>query len=912
MRLTLLFALILGTVIASPSIAHDTPRNTLVPPGQHPYRPSAMPDRVILTITEEPATSQIVNWRTVPGVDVTEAQIAVATGSVGLHLDAARVIGSHRTLLSENGLALHHEVRFDGLEPNTLYAYRVRGLGTWSEWFQFRTAKADAEGFSFLYFGDAQNSVKSHFSRVIREARQELPRPAFMLHAGDLVNLRAGNHDDEWGEWFDAGAFLYAMTPNVVVSGNHEHITEERGDGTRVRILSEHFRAQFGVPTNGLPELADTVWATRYQDVLIVVLDSTQALEDPSIAARQAAWLDALLTADDSRWVIISHHHPMYSVSLGRDNPVLREHWKPVYDRHAVDLVLQGHDHTYGRGDNVAEGTMLVDDEVGTVYVVSVAGPKMYLVAEDRHIHDRVGEDLQLFQIIHVDPDTLRFEARTVTGDLYDAFELIKQPGARNRLMEGLDEPRPEAVCSNPDPIRETRCWDGTELLHWTPLEAASDPVRTFATQGHFTTKTPYQPPVRIDVEAAPEDFRPLMVQHIARHGSRPLSSPGDDDLSYQVWRQARSEGALTPLGERLGPVLEDMLAVHARIGYGTISRRGEREHEDMAGRLLARQGPLFDHALAQGRRISVFHSGRQRAEFSAAAFVRGLEHARPELSAIIAAPQAAAETVYFHDAADTPAARAYRDYRGRDARLRSTLERLLALRGTKQMARRMLEALYHPDFVDRLEAGEYRFATAADSDDIIRDEVDVAALLYGLYAIAANLDLDVDFDFGRFMDPAAVAWFAYLDDAETFYERGPGFADEDVTWRAAEILVEDMLSGIEATAAGTGNEIAVFRFSHAQALIPLAAFLRIEGAYEALPETQLYSHEVSTWRSERVSPMAANVQWDAYVNDQGTIIVRMLDNERQVPFARACAPWRETRYFVELEELRRCYGLAF
>lgn len=460
-----LTALVLGMLICMPLAAQDSPRNTLVPPGQHPYRPAAAPDRIILTVTEDPATSQSVNWRTAAGVEVSTAQIARAAPGAGLHLAARTVTGAHRALLSENGLALHHAVRFEELEPDTLYAYRVRGLGTWSEWFQFRTARAGDDHFSFLYFGDAQNSVKSHFSRVIREARLELPRPAVMLHAGDLINLRAGIHDDEWGEWFDAGAFLYAMTPNIVVAGNHEHITVAAADGEETRVLSEHFRAQFEVPANGIAELPDTVYATRYQNVLFVVLDSTAALEDEALAISQAAWLDALLAADQSRWVIVTHHHPIYSVSLGRDNPPLRDHWKPVYDRHRVDMVLQGHDHTYGRGSNLAEGAMQVDGQAGTVYVVSVAGPKMYRVAEERDAHQRVGEDVQLFQILHVGYDLLQFEARLVTGEVYDAFDLVKQPGQINQLVERFDEPRPEAICGNPLPPRETRCWEGTELV---------------------------------------------------------------------------------------------------------------------------------------------------------------------------------------------------------------------------------------------------------------------------------------------------------------------------------------------------------------------------------------------------------------------------------------------------------------
>jgi acid phosphatase type 7 len=442
------------------------PRNTLVAPAQHAYLAGAAPDRIILTITEDPATSQSVNWRTAPGVATSEAQITRAIAGAGLHLDARTVTGASRVLPSDNGLAQHHQVVFDDLEPDTLYAYRVRGHGTWSEWFQFRTARQGDDGFAFLYFGDAQNSVKSHFSRVIREARLELPRPAVMLHAGDLVNLRAGNHDDEWGEWFDAGAFLYAMTPNVVVAGNHEHVTEVNEDGTETRVLSHHFRHQFSVPANGLPALADTVYATRYQNTLFVVLDSTAALEDEALAIAQAGWLDALLAGNTSRWIIVSHHHPIHSVSLGRDNPLLREHWQPVYERHRVDLVLQGHDHTYGRGPNVAEGTTLIDGEIGTVYVVSVAGPKMYRVAEDRAVHRRVGEDVQLYQIIHVGADRLAYEARTVAGEVYDAFDLVKHAGAPNRLVERAVAAGAEAVCGNPEPPRETRCWEGTELVY--------------------------------------------------------------------------------------------------------------------------------------------------------------------------------------------------------------------------------------------------------------------------------------------------------------------------------------------------------------------------------------------------------------------------------------------------------------
>ena len=100
-------------------------------------------------------------------------------------------------------------------------------------------------------------------------------------------------------------------------------------------------------------------------------------------------------------------------------------------------------------------------------------------------------------------------------------------------------------------------------------------------------------------LEAPPDGFRPLMVQHVARHGSRGLSSPDDEDLLYQLWKYARDRGQLTELGQQLGPERETMIAVHARLGFGRLSRLGEMEHEQQAQRLVARlyPAPMTDAA---------------------------------------------------------------------------------------------------------------------------------------------------------------------------------------------------------------------------------------------------------------------------------------------------------------------------
>ncbi len=69
---------------------------------------------------------------------------------------------------------------------------------------------------------------------------------------------------------------------------------------------------------------------------------------------------------------------------------------------------------------------------------MTVAGPKQYRLSDEaRKTMDPVAEDTQLFQVLNIDPQRLRYEARTVTGRLYDAFELRRdargQHGADRR-----------------------------------------------------------------------------------------------------------------------------------------------------------------------------------------------------------------------------------------------------------------------------------------------------------------------------------------------------------------------------------------------------------------------------------------------------------------------------------------------
>lgn len=400
------------------------------------HRPTAMPDRIILTWKDDVATTQAVTWRTDTSVQKAWAQIALAEDGPLFVNKAKDVPATSQLLDADLGKSLYHTANFSGLTPKTLYVYRVGDGVNWSAWIHFRTPSNEAEPFTFIYFGDAQNSLKAHWSRVFREAFSDAPDAQFMLHAGDLINR--ARRDAEWGEWINAGGWVNAMIPSVAIPGNHEYSKydpsgKEYPPGQRK--LANHWRPFFEFPSNGPTGLEETVYWFDFQGVRFVCLNSNEQID------RQTEWLDGVLSDNPNRWTIVTHHHPIYSASVRRDNPILRDNWQPLYDKHQVDIVLQGHDHSYGRTGLMKHenaGTGVNAREAGTMYVVSVSGPKQY----DRNDFTfvRRAEDTQLYQIITVDGNELRYDARTATGAPYDGFTLRKRPGKVNELIERVPD----------------------------------------------------------------------------------------------------------------------------------------------------------------------------------------------------------------------------------------------------------------------------------------------------------------------------------------------------------------------------------------------------------------------------------------------------------------------------------------
>ena len=397
--------------------------------------PSKDPDRIILTFNGNPSTKRAVTWRTDSSVKKAEAQIAVA----GLNSDFVKEASTYTANTEEFDLGLYksnkslivnyHSVVFENLKPNTLYAYRVGFAENWSEWIQFKTANDTYSPTQFVYFGDAQNDILNHWSRVIRMAYKTAPDASFVIHAGDLVD--SAHKDNEWAQWFKAGGFIHSQWTAIPVVGNHEFQRFDGYEGTLPRRLSIQWRPQFTLPVeeNLDEKLHETVYSVEYQDILVLVLNSTGHLEE------QTKYIREKLTNSDAKWKIVTNHHSVFSPAEGRDFEYARKVWKPMFEKYGVDLVLNGHDHTYARGHIPVKSQNVNESGIfKTLYVTSVSGPKQYKIDKvkiknyevDGYKSDKMGEETQFFQVINIDNNKLTYSAYTTLGDLYDRAIITK------------------------------------------------------------------------------------------------------------------------------------------------------------------------------------------------------------------------------------------------------------------------------------------------------------------------------------------------------------------------------------------------------------------------------------------------------------------------------------------------------
>ncbi|MEO3872759.1 metallophosphoesterase family protein [Nonomuraea sp. B12E4] len=310
------------------------------------------------------------------------------------------------------GGGFNGHVTIEGLKKNTSYSYRVGTEGNWSTTYAFKTQ--DFKGaFDFLFFGDPQIGSSGDVARdgagwqdTLDVALAANPRAALLVSGGDQVE--SANNETDWNAFL--GPDKLRQYPWAATIGNHD-------------VGGKAYEQHFWTPnTDRSAPFYNGDQATRsggdywytYNDVLFIDLNSnayTTSDLDNADAAHIAYVSDVIKKhGDDAKYTVLVYHHSIYSPASHAndgDNQLRRRDLPTAFSNLGVDLVLQGHDHSYtrsyviknGQKANPAEqpGAAQVEQGPGGVIYVtanSASGSKYYdLTAPDTTKDPNYGPD---------------------------------------------------------------------------------------------------------------------------------------------------------------------------------------------------------------------------------------------------------------------------------------------------------------------------------------------------------------------------------------------------------------------------------------------------------------------------------------------------------------------------------------
>ena len=404
------------------------------------------PNEVDISLGEVQSTISF-NWTTVPQIKDSVVQYAKKEGFTGKYSEIKGI--SYLAALSPGFKEkTSHKVTINGLEPSTVYVYRVGdGKNFMSPQYEFKSAPAvnDTKEFTFLFGADSQSiSVKDYntFKDVFDYALTQVPNPAFLALAGDISEN--GYKTSEWANFYESLSTRLTNYPWMPAVGNHEL----KGDSKYLM-----FKSKFNLPANGpAGDLNGTVYSFEYGEAFFAVLN-TEALPLSTLAPnldKQFNWLEAQLKKTTKKWKIVLLHEGAYSSS--HDPALIRSLTAARFDKLQIDLVLSGHDHIYLR--TTMKGDQKVKPGEGTTYLQGgTVGNKFYKLTKersDRYTEVASDSSLQVINFITVSKDKITVKAmqKAAPGSKeykqLDYFELIN-PLAKDK-QGPVTQKNPETI----------------------------------------------------------------------------------------------------------------------------------------------------------------------------------------------------------------------------------------------------------------------------------------------------------------------------------------------------------------------------------------------------------------------------------------------------------------------------------
>jgi len=353
---------------------------------------------VILGVGADEA-QRIVTWYS--SADTTQSVQVAPTSTLvnGAFPASATTFSASGTANIATSGGFNRHATITGLAENTAYSYRVGSDGNWSSTYAFKTQSFEGD-YDFLFFGDPQIGSSGDVAKdqagwqdTTKVALSANPNAELLVSGGDQVD--SANKEDQWGAFLAPDELR--QYPWVATIGNHDvggkayeqHLYTPNTDRS-----GAYYRK--GASSTGTESGGD-YWFI-YKDTLFIDLNSNSYATSQGGGGDDAhvAYVTDVVNKHgaDAKYTVLVYHHAIYSPAdhaKDADNKVRRVDFPTAFSKLGVDLVLQGHDHSYSRSYEIKNGAKANADEKpgqdevfegpgGVVYVTanSASGSKYY------------------------------------------------------------------------------------------------------------------------------------------------------------------------------------------------------------------------------------------------------------------------------------------------------------------------------------------------------------------------------------------------------------------------------------------------------------------------------------------------------------------------------------------------------
>ena len=339
----------------------------------------------------------------------------------------------------------------------------------------------------------------------------------------------------------------------------------------------------------------------------------------------------------------------------------------------------------------------------------------------------------------------------------------------------------------------------------------------------------------------APKGYKPFYVTHYGRHGCRYHESAVRFGSLPRVLHHADSIDNLTPAGKVLLSKVDSVVSAHEGM-FGELTPKGFEEHKMIARRMSGRFPEVFNSK--DRNLIDAYSSVVRRCVLSMTASTSTLLKLNPSLDLHVTASE----------------------------RIYPVMNIGHVLGETKKFFTPYLNSA----LASSIDWEQVAAKVYADPTLAIGTPFDLGQDIWNTWAICQCIEF-VDIDILKYLTLEQLRMNWHIHSGYMYLRYMPSEEFGLRLHKGIAPLLEDFVTKADKAVAGDGTA-ATLRFGHDSTVMPLAAYMGLEGFTKVCSMSNLPDH----WDFGTMVSMASNIQMIFYRNRENDVLVKFLYNEQE------------------------------